>query len=151
MALLLLFLKRKFNTNWPKFTTFWGFCKYLIFLKRVKERFFSVALLRRATKSDSLFTKRAPKANRSFALLERGQKSKSLFRSSQKERKSAKRANRSFALFFALFSKKKRDSLFSKKSDCPTLFISRSHFHVIYIRSFFTRKKIPLINPRPRL
>ena len=39
----------------------------------------------------------------------------SLFRSFQKERKSAKRANRSFALFFALFSKKERFALFEKE------------------------------------
>ena len=76
-------------------------------MKKSERAIFSVTLLKRATKSDSLFRsfqKERQRANRSFALLKRAPKSKSLFRYFKKSAKE----RIALSLFFSLFLAKKR-------------------------------------------
>ena len=76
-------------------------------LSRVGQSLIALSLFRPSLFALSLFTKRA---NRSFALLKRATKSDSLFRSLPKERKSA---HKSELLFFYFFTLLKERSLFN--------------------------------------
>ena len=113
-----LFLKSKFKWNTLLFVNIWYFC---LLFKKSKIAIFSVALLKRATKSDCSFALYKKISKEQFALLlftKRATKSNLLFRSFKKSDKEwfalllfTKRAKEktkeriAFSYFFPLFAK----------------------------------------------